>query len=163
MKNWQLKKEKNIKLQQEKKEKEEIKEVKLTPKINERSIKILKKLKEMQSLTPTNLPKNGLGNKKNSLSPSPSFKPSISERTKILTLNRTTSVFDRLYQPKLLKKEKKSQPALKSKKQIKLENCSFSRNYSINSGRGAVTNLGEITEEVKYERSMKFLLQDLLA
>ena len=150
-------------LQKEKQEKEELEEMKITSHVNERSIKILKKLREIQNQSNgCFLKQSGIGNKNKSLSPvQSSFRPALSEKTKILTLNRTASVFDRLYQPKTLKKDQNSQPILRNKKGLKLNSCNVSQNYSINSSRGIITDNSIVAEEVKYERNMKFLLQDL--
>ena len=154
---WQLKKERNIKHQKELKEQNEIKDLKFSPTLNEKSLKILKKLKEIQKTTPEVSSLTNLLSKKNSLVEQ-TFHPSISEKTKKLTLTRTTSVFDRLYTPARPKKPS-SKPKLSKKNYFPSYTSLIEKTYSINAGKGTIS-IKSPREEIHFEPSMKFLLQD---
>ena len=159
VKAWQMKKEKNIQYQKEKKDEDEIKELK-SPEINYRSIKIMQQLKGVKSLSPSDLTSFEKINKNKSLSPPLSFRPALSTHTKFLTLNRTASVFQRLY-PSIEKQKKNEKNHKKKNFQVKFESLNDNYSYSINSGKGIVYDNGSSVDKIVYEKSMKFLLEDL--
>lgn len=154
---WQMKKERNIKQQIENKEKNETKDLKFSPTLNEKSLKILKKLKEIQK-TPQAVSSVGSIINKKTKSTGQTFHPAISNYSKKLTLTRTASVFERLYTPTTpIKKVAKSKS--KSKKKQPSYTSLIEKTYSINAGKGTISDRSQV-EEIKFEPSMKFLLED---
>lgn len=160
LKKWQVKKERNLALGKEKKEEEELKEVKSGPELNEKSMKIVKKLREIQGCSTLSLNRLAIVKRKSALTPPPSFVPAMSEKSKILALNRSGSVFDRLYSYKTPKKVEKSQSPIR-KKSKSPSVIGLNRSYSINSGRGIISDKISLVDQIKYEEHMKFLIASL--
>jgi len=154
---WQLKKERNIKHKKELKDQNEAKDLKFSPTLNEKSLKILKKLNEIQKTTPEVSSLTNLFSKKTSLVEQ-TFRPAISEKTKKLTLTRTSSVFDRLYTPTMPNKSS-SKPKSSKKKYFPSYTSLIQKTYSINAGKGTISVKSPV-EEIHYEPSMKFLMQE---
>jgi hypothetical protein len=158
---WQKQKEKHVKEQKELMEEKERKELTFSPILNERSVYIMKKLKEIQETkSPQKSPQKSVSphsRKNQSVSPEPSFRPEISNKAKKLTLHRTTSVFERLYTPPKIQKTPllvKTKPKTKPKK----PQVFFERSYSINSGNGVVFNKNFL-ETLLEEKNAKYSLQ----
>ena len=162
LRRWQTKKERNIKSQKEKKEEEEIKELKSSPQLNEKSMKIVSKLRELQNSTAFTLNRLAMVNKKHSLSPSPTFVPSITERTKTLASNRSGSVFERLYTVKSPRTAEKPRKVIVKESQSRPMSTSLFRSYSINSSKGIICDKHRLVDQVNYQEKMNFLLESLL-
>ena len=167
IKNWQMKKERNIKVRQEEKEKNEMKDVKFYPTLNENSKKILKKLKDIQNSPNLSSSLSSIFSKKHICPvPQPSFHPSVTAKSQSLLKNRQKSVFDRLYPSAPLQvSPDRKQPSLSPKRKAPCKSKSsnyfpIELSYSINSGRGVISNQSLI-EEINYNNSMSFLLQGL--
>lgn len=166
IKNWQMKKERNIKVRQEEKERNEMKDVKFYPALNENSKKILRKLKDIQTSPIQSSSLSSIFSKKHLCPvPKPSFHPSVTTKSLSLFKNRQKSVFERLYpasplQPSPDRKQLSTSPKPKAPSKSKSSNTFLiDLSYSINSGRGVISNQSLI-EEINYNNSMSFILQD---
>jgi hypothetical protein len=157
---WQIKKQNNLKLQKDLKDTNELKDLKFSPTLNENSKKILEKLKNLKSdsRSPLNLTSTFSKNHLSTIEES-SFHPSLTLKTHRLTLNRTKSVFERLYPSKSQKTQKTSDSIKKPRSRCLLSLSQLDKSYSINSGKGIISEKNFI-EEIKYDKSMKFLLDD---
>jgi hypothetical protein len=153
-----MNKEKKIKMQKEKIQQNEVSEMQSSPNLNPKSLKIMKRLQEIQR--PEGFTFKRLEIKSRQKSLSPSFHPALSDNTRKITLNRTGSVFQRLYPLKISDKE--VSPVYKKKSKKYTPKAEITQKYLINSGRSTICNNNTLVDEVKFEKKMSFLLDDLI-